>query len=116
MSILLPDYIRNLQVREQIESNLKVDLVMLLTKPVRYLESVPQEWTHCAHIDMCLPIDPDSGDLLEVDPHALRVMLNTLIGHLACSGRRPIDICAVKSPPVYSIVVRTEEQTKAAAA
>lgn len=93
----------SVQHRTLSESSVKSALlVMLISKQVQFLTEIPKDWVYCLHIDMA----PDEN-WLEAD--RLRVILETLVGSLAHTGRTPIDICAVKSAEFYSIVVRTTE-------
>lgn len=90
-----------IQHQERSEARIKEELlVLLMSKQVKFLSEIPQDWEHCTHVDM----QPDA-DFME--PERLRAVLNTLVGYLAHSGRHPVDVCAVKNSEVYSIVVRT---------
>lgn len=95
------DVLAAIHIREQKESNIKSEiLALLLSKPVEFRTELP-EWEHCIHVDL----DANEDWL---SPDTLRVMLDNLVGCLVHSCCAPIDICAVKMPGIYSVVVRTD--------
>lgn len=102
---MINDAILRIQHQTMLQSDVKADLlVLLMTKTAEFRAEMP-DWANCVHVD----INP-SDDWLE--DHTLRPMLNNLVGHLAATGRKPLDICAVKITdphPVYAIVVKTTE-------
>lgn len=97
----MSDVMLSLQLQGMRESDVKSELLMLLTsKPIEFLTEMP-DWPNCVHVDL-----PADGNW-PIPTDTLRVVLNNLVGSLAHKGVTPIDIGAVKLPEVYSIVVRT---------
>lgn len=87
---------------ERTGSDVKSDLLaLLLSKRIEFRSEIPEDWGNCVHVDL----KPDENWL---EDRFLRPALETLVSSLAHFGRVPIDFCAVKSPDVYSIVVRYE--------
>lgn len=98
------DVLAKIQHQQRTESDIKSDLlVLLMSKPIEFRTEMP-DWPHCFHVDLKPYAD-------WISPDNLRVVTANLVGHLAASGRTPIDVCAVKLPDVYSIVVKTTEPT-----
>ena len=118
MHILLPESILKIQARESLENSMKLDLlVLLVSKPVKFVDDIPQDWSHCAHVDLLPAVDPETGakaDWLDPDTQ-IRPALETLVSHLVHLGRSPVDICAVKKDSMFSIVIKTTEPQVAAA-
>lgn len=108
---MISDVLARVHHQTLMESDVKADLlILLMTKTVEFRTEMP-DWSSCLHVDVKL-----SDDWLEA--HTLGPMMNNLVGHLAVTGRKPLDICAVKTggdDPVYSIVVKTSEPAQIAA-
>jgi hypothetical protein len=94
-----------MEVQKMRQARVRTDLlVMLLSKPCQFLSEIPPDWAHCVHCDML-------GSEEWLDPEReIRPALENLVGHLASTGRIPIDYCAVKNGEVRSIVIKTEAE------
>lgn len=97
------DVAARVEARQRAESVVRERLLALVfSKPLETFTTIPKGWK-CTHVDYA------TQDLWPDLERELMPMLNSLISSLAYRNRVPTDVCVVRAPGRFCIVVQYAE-------